>query len=90
VGGGSGVSLHKRLFYFKALLWESIILLLPPPPPPPPPTCKLLHDQCAIYAPHRPPLFWAIYHMTLVMGISCTGQVGVSPRGESAASVRSV
>jgi len=25
------ISLYKRLFYFKALLWETIILILPPP-----------------------------------------------------------
>ena len=49
------ISLYKRLFHFKALLWESIILLLPRP------TCKAYpmaihwYDHCAMYAPpHRP------------------------------------
>jgi len=50
---------YKILFYFKALLWGSIILLLPPPP-----TCKaypiaiLLHDHCAIYARPLTPSFF--------------------------------
>jgi len=69
--GRSHVSLHTRLFYFKALLWESIIFLLSPS------TSKAypiaLHDHCAIYAPSPPPPFHAIHHTILVMGISCTG-----------------
>jgi len=43
------------MFYFKALLWESISLLCPPP------TCKaydpiaiLMHGHCAIYPPPPP------------------------------------
>jgi len=50
------ISLYK-MFYCNALLWESIILLLRSL------TCKaypiaiLMHDDCAIYAPHRPPPF---------------------------------
>jgi len=53
--GANQVSLHKILFHFKALLWESIVRLLFPP------TCKAypiairLHDHCAIYAPPTPP-----------------------------------
>ena len=48
-------SLYKILFYFNALLWESIILVLRPP------TCTayliaiLLHGHCAIYAPTSTP-----------------------------------
>jgi len=54
--GESQIGLHKILFHFNALLWESIILLLPP-------TCKaypiviLLHDHYAIYAPLPTPPF---------------------------------
>jgi len=69
------ISLYKRLFYFKALLWETIILILPPP------TCKaypiaiLLHGHCAIYAPPTPnsPLY-ATHHTLLGMAILCIGK----------------
>jgi len=69
------VSLYKILFYFKALLWESIILLVPPS------TCKaypiavLLHDHCATYASPTDPSLYAIHRTILVMAISCKGQV---------------
>jgi len=49
--------LYKIVFNFKALLWESVILLLPPPTCKAYPIAMLLHDHCAIYAPHRPLLF---------------------------------
>ena len=68
-------SLYKRVFYFTALLWESIILVLPPPT-----TCKayptalLLHDCCAIYDPPSTPLLYAIHHTILAMTILCKGQ----------------
>ena len=51
------VGLYKILFYFEAVVHESIILLLPPP------TCIahtiaiLLHDYCAIYDPPSEPSF---------------------------------
>ena len=71
---GVSVSLHKILFHFRALLWESIILLLPPP------TCKaypiaiLLHGHCAIYAhPPTSPLN-TILHTIWGMAISCEGR----------------
>ena len=54
--GGAEVSLHKILFRFEALSWESIILVLPPP------TCKaypiaiLVHDPLRnVRPPIRPP-----------------------------------
>ena len=74
--GVSGVGLYKRLFHFKALLWESIILSLPSP------TCKaypialLLHVHCAINASPPTSPYYAIHHTILVMEISCKGQIG--------------
>ena len=74
---GGGGSLHKILFHFKALLWESIILVLPSPP------AKSTLLQCyyttiAQYTPaHRPPHVYAIHCTILVMAISCKGQESV-------------
>ena len=45
-------SLHKILFRFKALLWESIILLIPPPQPEKP---TLLQYYCTTIAQYTPP-----------------------------------
>ena len=71
---GRGFNLYKRLFHFKALLWESIILLLPPPPPAKP---ILLQYYCTTIAQYTPPPptapFYAIHHTLLVMAISCKG-----------------
>jgi len=41
-------SLYKKLFHFKALLFESIILL-PPPPCKAYPIAIRLHDHCAMF-----------------------------------------
>jgi len=68
------LGLHKILFHFNAVLWESIILLLPPA------TCKaypiVLH-YCTTITQYTPPLptppFYAIHHTILVMAISCEG-----------------
>ena len=71
---GQHLSLYKILFYFKALMRESILPVLPS-------SCNaypiamLLHDLCTIYAPLPTPLVYAIHHTTLVMAISCKGQV---------------
>ena len=68
------LSLHKILFHFKALLWESIISLLPLL------TCKayFLSYYCTTIAQYIPPTptpsFYAIHHTILVMAISCKGQ----------------
>jgi len=73
------LSLYKILFYFKALLWESIILVLPPP------TCKaylieLLLQTIEQYTrPIEPTAFYAIHHTILVMAISCKGQLPAPP-----------
>jgi len=49
------ICLHKILFYFKALLWESIILFLPPPHPviAPPPSLQNLPHCNTIARPLR-------------------------------------
>jgi len=70
------IRLYKILFYFKALLWESIILLLPLPPAKP----TLLQYYCTTIAQYTtPPVtsrVYAIYHAILGMAISCKGQPG--------------
>jgi len=56
------VSLYKILFYFKALVWESIILFLPPPPPAKPTLLQYYRTPIAQYTPrppHRPPVCMA-------------------------------
>jgi len=76
---GLGFGLYTILFYFKALLWESII----PSPPPPPAKPTLLHYYCttsAQYTPPPTPPVYAMHHTILVMAISCKGQVRVNPR----------
>jgi len=80
-GGGRlrcvAISLYNIFFYFKAILWVSIILF------PPFPTCKaypiaiLLHDHCAIYVSPPTSLLCAIQHTILVMAISCKSQVAI-------------
>ena len=70
------VSLNKILFYFKALVWESIILVLPPPTYKAYPIAILLHAHCAIYAPPPTPPLYAIHYTILVLAISCKGQTG--------------
>jgi len=70
-------SLHKILFYSKALLWESVIPLWPPPACKPYPIAILLHAHCAIYAPPPPPPFYAIHHTILVTAMSCKSQFGL-------------
>jgi len=68
------VGLYKILFYFEALVHESIIRALPAP------TCIartiaiLPHVYCAIYNAPPTPLLYAIQHALLVMAMSCNGQ----------------
>jgi len=52
----SRLSLYKKVFHVKALLWESIILLLPPSPAKP--TVLLYYCTTIVQytPPHRPPL----------------------------------
>jgi len=51
------LSLYKTFFYFKALLWESIIFI--PPPPLAKPT--LLQYYCTTIAQHTPPIRLPLY-----------------------------
>jgi len=37
----------------------------------------LVHDECAIYAPHPTPLVYAIYHTILAVAISCKAQAPI-------------
>jgi len=69
------LSLHKILFYFKALLWESIILLLPPHLQSLPYCNTIARLLCNIWPPPAPPPHvYAIPHTMLVLAISCKGQ----------------
>jgi len=95
-GGGdlsktSQLSLHKIVFRFKALLWESIIRVSPLP------ACKaysiaiLLHDHWPIYALLPTPLLYAVNHTIWVMTISRKGQSGLGlTRGGRGAGGRGV
>jgi len=67
-------SLHKILFHFKGLMWESIILLLSFPTAKP----TLSQHYCTIIVQYTPPPptppSHAIPYAILVMAISCKGQ----------------
>ena len=70
------LSLYKRLFYFAAFMWKTIILLLTLPPELP----ALLRYYCMSIAqdttpPRPPPPLYALHYTILVMAISCKGQV---------------
>jgi len=82
---GSRVSPCKILFYFKALLWESIILLLALPHLQSLPYCNTIGRPFRNIRPPPTPLSYAIHHTILAMAISCKGQV---KRREDTAGVR--
>jgi len=63
---------------FKAFVHERIIPVLPLPIRISHTIPILLHDGCAIYDPPAPPLLYTIHHTTLVLAMSCKGQVAVS------------
>jgi len=64
----------KILFYFDAVVHESIILLSPPPTCTPRTIAILLHVYCAIYDARPTPLVYAIQDTILIITVSCNGQ----------------
>jgi len=70
-GGHPPTGLYKILFYFEALLWESIILVLPSPRLQRLPYCITSVRPLRIYAPPPTLPFYAIHYTILVMAISC-------------------
>jgi len=71
------VSPYKILFYFKTLLWESIILSLPPSHLQSLPYCNTIARPLRNIRPTPATLLlYAIHHTLLVMAISCEGQDG--------------
>jgi len=72
-------SLYKILFYFRALLWESIIRLFPLPHLQSLPYCNAIARPLRNgRPPHRPPPFYVTHHTILVIAISCKGQYSSS------------